>query len=167
MSGQQRRRSRHAVRLAGVDTSSMTIPEIGKFLGIRTGAAKMVVQRYRLPYKPQPKGGAMQKIKRNGLNFHPRNVASAPVKRKAPTKRIPPRDPKLFGMAAVPSDPNPMGCRFIHGEPGEADHRFCGAMRAGASTPYCPAHHDLTHVPNSTLAEIESARREADRGRAR
>src|SRR5690606_10945886 len=135
------------------------------FLGLKHSAVRRVVWRYGLPYKPQPKGGAMQKLKRTGITLQPRNVAPDPAKRKPPTTRIPDRDPKLFGMAAVPADPNPMGCRFIHGEPGDTDHRFCGAMRESASTAYCQAHHAITHVPNSTLAEVEFIRREADRGR--
>lgn len=139
-----------AERLKGIDTSVLTMPEIAALLGVKLSTIRKWLWENKIPYKRQ----------RQGAGTHRRHVpnlggesAPAPKPQKDP---LPPR--AVFGLAAVPHDPNPMGCRYIHGHAGEPGHRYCGERRISASSAYCAEHYALTHIPHSSPAERRALR---------
>lgn len=138
-----------AERLQGIDTSVLTMPEIAALLGIKLCTARKWLWKNKIPYRRQRQGAAA----------HRRHVPNLGGESQ-PTPK-PPKNPRparsVFGLAAVPADPNPMGCRYIHGHAGEPDHRYCGARRQAGSA-YCAEHYALTHIPHSSPAERRALR---------
>jgi hypothetical protein len=134
-----------ADRLAALDTVNMTVPQMCSALG---GASAHYVRetcrRLGLSYKRSPAGWAAMHA--SGSQNCGGNTRA---KRIAALKLLPSRT--VFGLKAVPQDPSPRGCRYIHGDAGDADHHYCGAKRE-PGRPYCPAHDAACHVQNSSVA---------------
>lgn len=135
---------RHAELLAALgqmNTANMTREQLCAATGFSDSAIRTALRRLGLTFRRAPSNWAA----------HTRPVGGDPrAKRRAALAEIGPR--AATGLKAVPADTAPHGCRYIHGEPGDVGHRYCGAERL-AGRPYCDAHQALTHIPASSAAE--------------